>query len=406
MLQSGHGVDSSVPANIDIAGDSIETSIIIPAYNEESGLPLVLDSLRANGLFSPPYEVIVVDDGSIDNTVGIAKEYPCRLLQHPHNRGKGCAIRTGLISAQGKKVIFLDADNTYPVESIADFAKALDEYDLVRGARISDRHNMPLINRAGNIVFDGLIQILHSVPDNDLLSGMYGARLDRLLELELNTTGFEIEAEIVAKSYAHGFTTTTIPIAYAVRAGVKKLKPFHDGRRILYRLAQLALAYNPFVMFVVPGAVLFLMGILGIVVIIVGLSKIVNLPFRTNTTFMFGILSMIGLQLITFGISVHEAGTVYGLTGRSHQVLKRFIMYCPPHILAIVGSLLASLGGLGVTWIIFSWLSDGMPPFEGTITLTLFSLSLMMGIQLLTSAAFISALQGFSNKQQEKAEMA
>src|SRR5579872_6061221 len=91
---------------------AVIATIILPAYNEEAALPAVL-----HGLFEvvdARYEVIVVDDASSDATAAIAGQYPCRLLRHAHNQGKGAAVRTGLSAARGRFVIIMDADNTYP----------------------------------------------------------------------------------------------------------------------------------------------------------------------------------------------------------------------------------------------------------------------------------------------------
>src|SRR5687767_7264405 len=117
----------------DDSTDTIDTSIIIPAYNEEAGLALVLEAL--NSVAISRCEVVVVDDGSTDQSVVVAERYNCRVIRHPVNRGKGAALRTGLEHARGQKIIFIDADNTYPVEFIAPMIERLNEFDLVRGTR-------------------------------------------------------------------------------------------------------------------------------------------------------------------------------------------------------------------------------------------------------------------------------
>lgn len=93
-----------------------EASIIIPAYNEAAALPIVLGKLLA--VLDERFEVIVVDDGSADATAQVARAFPCRLISHERNRGKGRAVRTGIEAARGEKIIIIDADGTYPVEAI------------------------------------------------------------------------------------------------------------------------------------------------------------------------------------------------------------------------------------------------------------------------------------------------
>src|SRR3990170_1945958 len=107
------------------------TTIIVPAYNEEEGLPVVLEALQA--LPADTFGIIVVDDGSTDRTAEVAGRFRCRLVSHSGNRGKGAAIRTGLAHARGEKTILIDADGTYPVEMIPAIARALETHDLVIG---------------------------------------------------------------------------------------------------------------------------------------------------------------------------------------------------------------------------------------------------------------------------------
>ena len=89
------------------------TSVIIPAYNEEEGLPIVLGKLLP--LIDDTYEVIVVDDGSTDGTGDVAADFPCRVVRHASNHGKAQAMKTGIRAARGENLIFIDADDTYPV---------------------------------------------------------------------------------------------------------------------------------------------------------------------------------------------------------------------------------------------------------------------------------------------------
>ena len=91
-------------------GEGISTSIIIPSYNERDGLPLVLSKVYE--LIDGTCEVIVVDDGSKDGTHEIASSFPCRVVRHEVNHGKGEAMKTGVREAQGENIIFTDADNT------------------------------------------------------------------------------------------------------------------------------------------------------------------------------------------------------------------------------------------------------------------------------------------------------
>ena len=94
----------------------IRYSIVVPAYNEEAGIPVILKKILAS--VDGDHEVLVVDDGSTDGTCSLASEFPCRVVRHAKNRGKGAALRTGARHASGQYVLFIDADDTYPAEAL------------------------------------------------------------------------------------------------------------------------------------------------------------------------------------------------------------------------------------------------------------------------------------------------
>src|SRR5262245_57676170 len=112
------------------------TTIILPAPNEGRALPKVLSELQT--LLNEHYEIIVVDDGSTDETARLAQKYACRLIRHQSRLGKGAAIRTGISHANGQYLVIMDADATYPATEIPRIVGLLAENDLVRCARQAD----------------------------------------------------------------------------------------------------------------------------------------------------------------------------------------------------------------------------------------------------------------------------
>jgi glycosyltransferase involved in cell wall biosynthesis len=256
------------PKRIEVAARAPElsggASVILPAYNEAEALPIVLSSifgaLAASGIGSS-CEVIVVDDGSTDATAAIASQFPCRLVVHEANSGKGAAVRTGLAVSSGDFIIIMDADATYPAEAIPHMIRESARYDLVRGVRSRDETNMPTINRIGNVVFDFVLNKICGLQGQDHLSGLYGMRRSAIELSGLASDGFDLEVEIGIKARALGLRVGTFPIEYRERVGEKKLRAVEDGWRILHRLLGLSLTYRWGPKLALPGLVLFIVAL-------------------------------------------------------------------------------------------------------------------------------------------------
>ena len=178
----------------------VKATVVLPAYNEAAALPGVLKDLHDQ--LPSDYEVLVVDDGSTDDTAIVAERGPCRLIRHRANRGKGVAIRTGIAEASGDYVVIMDADATYPVAAVEQLVEHLADHDLVRGSRVSTAESMPLVNKIGNWFFNKLFAIAHGLESGDHLSGLYGLRRDAFRRLGLEARGFDIETEIGIKASA------------------------------------------------------------------------------------------------------------------------------------------------------------------------------------------------------------
>lgn len=221
------------------AGAAHRATVIVPAYNEETGLAAVLHQLRE--VLDDGIEILVVDDGSTDRTLAVAQGAGAVVMRHRRNRGKGAAIRSGLARARGERVVVIDADGTYPVREIPRLLDLLDRYDLAIGARQMGRANIPLLNRIGNATFSIAIRRLSGFRSADPLTGLYAAHRRHLLAMGLRSEGFAIEAEIAMKSAALGLVAADHPIPYGARVGTTKLEPLRDGAAIALTVARLAL---------------------------------------------------------------------------------------------------------------------------------------------------------------------
>jgi glycosyltransferase involved in cell wall biosynthesis len=203
------------------------TTIVIPAYNEEEGLPVVLESLFRS--VDGQCEVLVIDDGSDDATSRVASQFRCGVIRHGRNRGKGEAMKTGIRHALGESVIFIDADGTYPTDAIPRMTEALKSCDAVYCSRASGRDNIPRFNRLGNAVFQGIVRRVYHFEPRDYATGLYGMKKRHLQKMRISSRGFAIDPEIAIKACRMRLKMHEIRIQYHPRIGQAKLSGLNAG---------------------------------------------------------------------------------------------------------------------------------------------------------------------------------
>ncbi|HEY1236735.1 MAG TPA: glycosyltransferase family 2 protein [Solirubrobacterales bacterium] len=370
------------------SADRVRTTVVLPAYNEGAALPHVLDELGE--YLDGSYEVLVVDDGSTDDTADVAGRYPVRLVQHATNRGKGVAIRTGIAQAQGENVVIMDADATYPVPAIKEMVELLADHDLVRGVRESEPESMPVVNRVGNWLFNKLLAISHGLEGADQLTGLYAMRRSEAVKLGTEARGFDIETEIGIKAKARGLREAEIPISYLPRVGEKKLSPWKDGLRILGRVIVLLLIYNPTLTFIVPGLVLMAITISGAIILSDGPVHTSYLGLNIHSFIVAALGVLAAFQLVIFGV----AAALYGVeAGKEPPRWLRWVISVRFRggvglvgLLLMLGSL-AKLIQLSIQW-------AGNNVFTDTRGLVLTTSFLVLGLQVISAVLFISIFSG------------
>jgi glycosyltransferase involved in cell wall biosynthesis len=380
--------DTGSPAAIEGAiGGNVTASIILPAYNEAAALPTALASLFA--VLDDRCEVIVVDDGSTDATAAIAAVYPCRLLRHKQNYGKGTAVRTGLLASRGRFIIVMDADNTYPAEAVPAIIALSEDYEFVRCVRQDSPINSPRLNRIGNKFFDVALKVMHGLEGTDHLSGLYGLRREAFDAIQVTASRFDLEIEVAIKARARRLTSISLPIHYGPRLGEKKLDPWQDGFAILREMIRIALLYNPGLIFVLPGFLIWLVA--AILVFILSQGSIVT-PYVGRldvNSFIVASLGMtVGFQFVVFGIAAALFGVEEGAQpGRWLVVLShtRTRLWT-----GLVGLIFSVVGGSVLAIIIGRWLAAGGGVFRNTRDLVLAGALLTWGVQWILAVLFIS----------------
>ena len=217
----------------------IMATVVIPAYNEEAGLPVVLESLFRS--VDGQCEVLVIDDGSNDATSRVASQFRCGVIRHGRNRGKGEAMKTGIRHARGESVIFVDADGTYPTDAIPQMIESLESCDAVYGSRASGRDNIPRFNRLGNALFQGIMRYVYHFEPGDYATGLYGMKTRYLQKMRVSSDGFAVEPEIAIKACRMKLKIHEIPVHYRERIGQPKLSGFNAGFDHLRTMVKLLL---------------------------------------------------------------------------------------------------------------------------------------------------------------------
>ena len=212
-------------------------SIIIPVYNEESTVIKVLEKVKNNSSNLFEYEIIVIDDGSTDRSRKLLennKHLYSKLLVNETNRGKGFAVKKGILNSTGTHIIFQDADFEYDPTDFKKFEKIFVDFnaDGIVGSRFiysnyTRSHN--ILNKIGNKLLTFTFNLLYNTTFTDIYSCYFAFKKDLLNAHELRTEGFEQHAEILCKVMRKGNKFYEVPINYNGRnySEGKKIKLHH-----------------------------------------------------------------------------------------------------------------------------------------------------------------------------------
>jgi len=225
--------------------------------NEADAIGTVVSSLRAA---APWREVLVVDDGSTDETSARARAAGACIVRHPYNKGNGAAVKTGVRRANGDFVLIIDADGQHPPEDAQRIAARLGEFDLVIGAR-SGATQATTARRLGNALLNRFASYLTGRPIPDLTSGFRGARTECLREfLHLLPNGFSTPTTTTLAFIKAGYNVAFEPIDARQRSGHSKIRFAKDGTRFLLILLKIVTLFSPLRIFLPISLVSFATG--------------------------------------------------------------------------------------------------------------------------------------------------
>ena len=376
-------------------GSSIEVSVVMPCLNEADTLGVCIE--KAQRAFAENHirgEIVVSDNGSTDGSQHIAVRMGARVVD-VRAKGYGNALMGGIAAAQGTFVIMGDADDSYDFLEVPKFvAKLREGYELVQGCRLPSGggrvmpHAMPFLHRwLGNPLFSLMVRHMFWARIHDVYCGMRGFTKELYDRLGLRCTGMEFATEMIIKSNLFGTRITEVPITLypdGRKTHKPHLKTFRDGWRTL----RFFLIYSPRWLFLFPGFLVVLLGLLGYALALPGVTAI-GVTFDAHTLLISSLFILLGYQSIFFAIFAKTFAISEGLLPEN-RYLSRFYEIVDLEKVLVVGAGALLTGALLLLLAVNQWRLVDFGRLDYALTMRF----VIPGVTL-TALGFQSILSGF-----------
>jgi len=383
-----HTPASGAPAAAD-ATDGLVLSVVIPCLNEEANIvACVTQALTVMASAGIRGEVVVADNASTDRSAELAATAGARVVHEPR-RGYGSAYMAGFAAARGKYIVMGDADLTYDFNEIPRFVEELDKgAELVMGDRMDNIKPgaMPWLHRyVGNPLLSGILNGFFKTGISDAHCGMRALRRDVLPRLDLRTTGMEFASEMVIRAGKEQLRIAEFPIDYHPRGGDSKLNTWRDGWRHLRFL----LVHSPTHLFVLPGAVITVLGLL-IALISVSNVEVFGRQWQLHTTVGGSMLMIVGVQVVALGLCAHAYGSYF--MGEKDAWFDRMRARLRLEHGLLLGGAIMLAGVIAAAVILGRWIERGLGAISEERLAIVAAELLIVGIQVFFSSFLLSIL--------------
>jgi glycosyltransferase involved in cell wall biosynthesis len=273
--------------------NEFKISAIIPAYNEATTIGDIVSRIRA---LYPEIEIIVVNDGSEDETAAVAKRAGAKVYSHPYNIGNGAAIKSGIRAASGEILVFMDADLQHTPEEIKTMLDYFPDYDMVVGAR-SKKDQISFGRAFGNKLYNLLASYVAKFNVQDLTSGFRAIKSNIAQQfLYLLPNSYSYPATLTLAVLRTGRALKYVPITTKVRkAGKSNIKIFKDGVRFFMIIIKICTLFSPFRIFLPVSFIMFCLGLSYYMYTFFTWRRFTNMSALLFTTsiiiFMMGLIS-------------------------------------------------------------------------------------------------------------------
>ena len=267
--------------------------VVLPAKNESAAIGQTIADIRAR---FPEIKILVINDGSTDDTAQLAEAAGARVVTHPYSKGNGAAIKTGARAAQGDVIVFMDADGQHDPADIARLLARLQEgYDMVVGAR--QKGSQASVGRGlANRFYNWLASYMTGHRVEDLTSGFRAVRADKFREfLYLLPNGFSYPTTCTMAFFRAGYSVAYEPIHAARRIGKSHIRLLRDGTRFLLIIFKIGTLFSPLKIFAPVALLMFLLATGWYGWTFITMHKFTNMSALLYTgsviTFMMGLIS-------------------------------------------------------------------------------------------------------------------
>ncbi len=292
-----------------MAGYFSPVSVIIPAFNEETAVYSMVTAIqKVLQKKKISNEIIVVDDGSQDNTANEARRAGAKVVRHLKNRGYGAALKTGIRCAGNDIIVIIDADGTYPAETVPELLEKLRSADMVVGARVGREVNIPFLRRPAKYFLKCLASYITGERIPDLNSGLRAFRRQCIEQyFPILSDRFSFTTTYTVALLCDGYKIEYVPIDYYKRRGKSKIVP-GDFFAFLTLVLRLSMLFNPLKIFLPAALFSFGLGILKTVMDIIAAVKNTgyltwHLFFTQEVISASALIFLIaGLQLLLVGM--------------------------------------------------------------------------------------------------------
>ncbi len=388
------------PQLSDYQPGGVELSVVIPCLNEADTLAICLQKARRAMLENDiAGEIIVADNGSTDGSQQIAKDHGAVVVP-VSTKGYGSALMGGIAAAQGKFIIMGDADDSYDFLEIPRFVEKLRmDFDLVQGCRLPGGGGtvmpgaMPFLHRwFGNPAFSLIARFWFRAPINDVYCGLRGFTKDLYERLDQRCTGMEFATEMIVKSSLYRVKIAEVPITLhpdGRKSHAPHLRTFRDGWRTL----RFFLMYSPRVLFLIPGALLMLLGLVGYILALPGVT-VGRVTFDAHTLLFASLGILCGYQSVLFAIFTKTFAVSEGLLPEDPKMTRLFRIFDLEKGL-ILGTFALIVGLFLLSAAVGQWItaSFGRLDYAHTMRWVVPGATLTaLGFQTILSSFFISIL--------------